>query len=131
MNMWKLISDSLIKVLREFGPIGVLTYVAGLVSLGGLFVGDFKSKILFGVIGIALFILAWKLSCFRMNIQLVRESNLVKMVMESNDKLSEKLDKDRSNEQVISITQTIWQSQKDLVEMILDIDLDELRKKEK
>lgn len=119
--MWKSISNDLIRVLKEFGPIGVITYVAGLLSLGNLFFSnDLYRQILFGVIGLVLFILSWILAYFRMRIQKDRDEALIKMVSDSNQALADKVGGNCTNEQVISITQSIWQTQKDLIEKLLE-----------
>jgi F0F1-type ATP synthase membrane subunit a len=120
----ELISKSLIRVLKEFGVVGVLTYVAGLISLGNLFFGktDFETKILFGIIGLVLFILAWILIYFRMKIQKDREQALIEMVTKTNEKLADKVGGNCTNEQIVSITQSIWQTQEDLIETISDIE---------
>lgn len=130
--MWKIISDNLIKVLQEFGVIGVLTYVAGMISLWNLFSQDeLNQRILFGVIGLVMFIISSSIAYFRMKLHKERDEYLIKKVMESNSKLAERINNNFTNEQVVSITQTIWQSQKDLIESILDVDLDEVRNKKK
>lgn len=118
--MLNVISESLIKVFREFGFIGVITYVAGLVTLLSLlWVSDFERQILFGVIGIFLFILASFIAYFRIKAQKDREKALIEMVQNSSNRLAEKLNENIQRDQVVSITQTIWQNQKDLIETIL------------
>ena len=116
------ISESIIIVLKEFGVVGVLTYVAGLISLSNLFFikRDIESKIIFGVIGLVLFVLSWILAYFRMKIQKDRDEALVKMVSDSNRILANKVGGNCTNEQVIAITQSIWQTQKDLIEKLSD-----------
>ena len=128
--MWKIISNNLIKVLKEFGVIGVLTYIAGLISLWNLFSQDeLKQQILFGAIGLVMFIISSFIAYFRMKLHKERDEYLIKKVMESNSKLAEKINGNFTNEQIVSITQTIWQSQKDLIESILDVNLDDLRER--
>lgn len=118
--MWNVISESLIKVFREFGFIGVITYVAGLVTLLSLlWVNDFERQILFGIIGILLFILASFIAYFRIKAQKDREKALIEMGQNSSNRLAERLNENIQRDQVVSITQTIWQNQKDLIEAIL------------
>lgn len=119
-HLWEIISESLIKVLREFGVIGVITYVAGMVTLLSLlWISDFESQILFGTIGIVLFILASAIAYFRIKAQKDREKALIEMVQNSSNRLAERLNENIQKDQVVSITQTIWQNQKDLIEKIL------------
>lgn len=120
--MWKLISESLIKVLNEFGVVGVLTYVAGLISLRNLLFSekDFKNKLLFGAIGLVLFVLSWILTYLRMKIQRERERALIEMVTKTCVKLADTISTNYTNEQIVSITQSIWQTQKDLIEKIVE-----------
>lgn len=115
------ISNSLIQVMREFGPIGVITYVGGFIML---FIFPFRSElneqILFSFSGLFLLSLATYISYLRIKAQRDREKALIEMTQNSGNRLAEQLGKNMSNEQVVSITQTIWQNQKDLVEAVFE-----------
>ena len=55
-----------------------------------------------------------------MKIQKNRDEALIKMVSDSNKVLSYKIGVDSTNKQIVSITQSIWQTQKDLIEKLLE-----------
>jgi len=114
------IHDSLIKVLREFGVVGVITYVGGLVILVGFVVEkNFERQVLFGVVGLFLLVLSAFIAYFRLKIQKDRERALIEMTQNTGNRLAEQLGKNMNKEQVVSITQTIWQNQKDLISAIV------------
>ena len=72
------ISAILIKVFREFGLLGVITYAAGLISLGNfLWIDNFNKQILFGVIGVTLFALSTFIAYIRMRKQNERETRSI------------------------------------------------------
>lgn len=128
--MVKIISDSLIKVLKEFGVIGVITYAAGLISLGNFLWSDkFNEQILFGVIGVVLFGISGFIAAIRIRAQSYREKSLIEMVQNSSNRLAERLNENVQKDQAVSITQTIWQTQKDLIEAILkgEANIDKLK----
>lgn len=118
--MLKIISDALIKVLKEFGVIGVITYAAGLISLGNFLWNDkFNEQVLFGVIGVLLFGISGFIASIRIKAQSYREKSLIEMVQNSSNRLAERLNENVQKDQAVSITQTIWQTQKDLIKAIL------------
>lgn len=113
--MFKLISDSIIKVLREFGLLGVLAYVGGMIFvITLLFVDDFNKQILFGLLSLLLFILSTSIAYLRMKLQRDRDVALINQVGSTTKLLADKVGGNCTNEQVVSITQTIWQTYKDL-----------------
>lgn len=118
------ISESLIKVLREFGVVGLVTYVGGLVILFGFLQEgkDFNRQVLFGIVGLLLLFISTFIAYFRIKIQKDREQALIDMVKNTGNRLAEQVAKNLSNEQVVSITQTIWQNQKDLITTIIGSD---------
>lgn len=118
--MNNLISESLIKVLREFGVVGVATYVGGVILLTGfIFEVDFQKQIAYGIVGVLLIGMSIFIAYFRLKIQKDREKALIEMTQNSGNRLAEQLGKNLSKEQVVSITQTIWQNQKDLITAIV------------
>ncbi|HCU47613.1 TPA: hypothetical protein DIC39_00930 [Patescibacteria group bacterium] len=117
MSKW--FSDSLVKVMREFGLFGALTYVGGLISfINIIWVDSLERQILFGGIGLFLFTLSTYIVYFRMKVQLDRDVALIKQVGESTKILADKVGGNCTNEQVVSITQSIWQIHKDLGEKL-------------
>ena len=124
-NIKLAISDSLIKVLREFGIAGVVTYVGGLVILGGfLFEVNQQRQILFGVVGVLLLSLSVFIAYFRLKIQRDREQALIDMTKNSGNRLAEQLGKNLTKEQTEAIVQKIRQNQRDLMEKILGTSLE-------
>lgn len=116
-----LIQNSLIKVLREFGAVGLITYIGGLVILGGfLKEEEFQRQIVFGVVGVFLLFLSATIAYFRIKIQRDREQALIDMVKNTGNRLAEQVAKNLSNEQVAAIIQKIRQNQRDLIINILD-----------
>jgi len=118
-----LIQNSLVKVLREFGVVGVVTYLGGLVILlGFLQERDFDRQILFGVVGLILLITSTFIAYFRIKIQRDREQALIDMVKNTNNRLAEQVAKNLSERQVDAIIQKIRQNQRDLVQAIIGSD---------
>lgn len=123
-DLVKQIETNLIQVLREFGPVGLITYVGGLIILISFFLSnDFNKQVLFSITGIVLILLSVTILALRIQKQWLREKSLVDMVTFSSNRLAEKINENVQKEQVTSITQTIWQTQKDLIGRILKDDL--------
>lgn len=121
------ISDSLIKVLREFGIAGVVTYVGGLVILGGfMFETNQQRQTLLGVVGILLLSLSIFIAYFRLKIQRDREQALIDMTKNSGNRLAEQLGKNLTKEQTEAIVQKIRQNQRDLTDKILGVNIEKL-----
>lgn len=113
------IPNSLVGVLREFGIMGVVTYVGGAIMLFLFPVqNEFNRQLLYAISGLSLLFLASFISYIRIKAQRDREKSLIEMTQNTGNRLAEQLGKNMSNEQVVSITQTIWQNQKDLVTAI-------------
>lgn len=128
LNIKQIIDESLIRVFREFGIVGVVTYVGGIVILGGfLFEIDRLRQILFGLVGILLLSFSIFIAYFRLKIQRDREQALIDMTKNSNNRLAEQLGKNLTKAQVEIITQKIRQNQHDLIERILGKNLDKER----
>ena len=115
------IHQGLIKVLREFGIVGLVTYVGGVVILFGFLQekNDFNRQILLGIVGLILLIISTFIAYFRIKIQRDREQALIDMTKNIGNRLAEQLGKNMSKEQVETITQKIRQNQRDLIEAIL------------
>lgn len=121
------IIESLIKVFREFGVAGVVTYVGGLVILGGfLFEVNQQRQLLFAVVGVLLLSLSVFIAYFRLKIQRDREQALIDMTKNSGNRLAEQLGKNLTKEQVEAIVQKIRQNQRDLMDRILGKNLEKL-----
>lgn len=120
------LSESLIKVLREFGVVGLVTYVGGLVILLGFLQEgkDFNRQVLFGVVGLLLLFISTFIAYFRLKIQRDREQALIDMTKNSGNRLAEQLGKDLTKEQREAIVQKIRQNQRDLMEKILGTSLE-------
>lgn len=118
--MWNYISESLERVLKEFGVVGVITYVGGLILLVGFTnEEDLQKQILLGVVGVMLLVLSTYIAYFRLKVQMEREKALIKMAESTCNKLAEQLGGTLSNEQVSGITQKIRQTQRDLINAIV------------
>ena len=116
------IGNSLIEVLREFGAAGLVTYVGGFILLIYFpFIHELNSQLLFGFVGLFLLSLASFIAYFRIKAQRDREKALIEMVQNTGNRLAEQLGKNMTKEQVVSITQTIWQNQRDAFYTILGI----------
>lgn len=112
--------EILMKVLREFGVVGVITYAGGLVVLTGfLLEKDLTRQMVLGIAGLILLMLSAFIAYFRLKIQKDREGALIEMAQNTGNRLAEQLGKGLNKEQVVSITQTIWQNQKDLINAIV------------
>ncbi|MBU1117552.1 hypothetical protein KKD37_01155 [Patescibacteria group bacterium] len=115
-------SESLIKVLREFGIAGLVTYVGSLVILWG-FMRELNQQrqILLGVVGVLLLSLSISIAYFRLKIQRDREQALIDMVKNSSNRLAEQIGKDLTKEQVEAVAQKIRQNQRDITQAVLGI----------
>ncbi len=121
ITMQNAVSASLIKVLKEYGVVGVVTYIGGIILLIGFITEqNIQRQILLGVVGMILLSLSIFIAYFRLKIQKDREKALIEMAQNTGNRLAEQLGKNLSKEQVVSITQTIWQNQKDLITAIVD-----------
>jgi len=136
MNLKKIVKflyeETLIRVLREFGSISVITYVGGTILLFTIPNKTIiEEQIFWGSVGFGLLFLSFLIARFRMKMQWDKERALIEMNKEICNRLAEQLGKELSNEQVVSITQNIWQNCKDLISAIMlnDINIKETIKK--
>ncbi|MFH1407506.1 MAG: hypothetical protein ABIG91_00490 [Patescibacteria group bacterium] len=114
------IIESLIKVFREFGVVGVVTFVGGSVILGSfIFESNQQRQLLLGVVGVLLLSLSIFVAYFRLKIQHDREQSLIDMTKNSGNRLAEQLGKNLPKDQVEAILQKIRQIQRDLMDKIL------------
>lgn len=115
------IEKSIIKVLREFGPVGLVTYVGAVILLCGFFFEqNIHRQLLLGSVGLILLFCAIFIAYFRLKIQKDREKALIQMAESTCNRLAEQLGKNLSNEQVFGIIQKIRQTQKDLISSIME-----------
>lgn len=115
------LSNSLIKVLREFGVVGLVTYVGGLILLGGFFwEKDLQRQIILGLTGVILLSLSIFIAYFRLKIQKDREKALISMAESTCNRLAEQLGGNLTDKQVFGIIQKIRQTQKDLINAVAD-----------
>jgi hypothetical protein len=120
INMKNNISGSLIGVLREFGPVGLVTYVGGLILLGGFFrERELVRQITLGLVGLILLSLSIFISYFRLKIQKDREKALIAMEESTCNRLAEQLGKGLTDKQIFGIIQKIRQTQRDLITSIV------------
>jgi len=120
MDIKNVISDSIIKVLREFGIVGVVTYTGGVIILGGfLLEGNQQRQLILGLVGLILLSLSIFIAYFRLKIRRDREQALIDMTKNSCNRLAEQLGKNLTKEQVETITQKIRQNQRDITSAIL------------
>jgi len=111
----------LIKVLREFGVVGLITYIGGLVILGGFLTEEnLNRQIVFGIVGFFLLLLSTIIAYFRIKIQRDREQALIDMVKNTCNRLAEQVAKNLSEKQVNAIIQKIRQIQRDLIMRIIN-----------
>ncbi len=110
--------SSVINLLREFGIVGVLTYLGGLIMFY-LFIqqGEFNKQVLYGILGFMLLFLASFISHFRIKVRRDREKFLIEMVKDSCNRLAEQLGK-VPPAQIDGTIQKIRQIQRDLIETI-------------
>ena len=94
--------------------------IGGLVIVFGVFKEqNFQKQILFSALGFSILSLSAVIAYFRIKAQRDREQALIDMVKNTGNRLAEQVAKNLTNEQVVSISQTIWQNQKDLIATIL------------
>lgn len=112
--------NNLTKVLREFGIVGLVTYVGGLILLTTfIWERNFQRQVLFGVVGVILLSLSIFIAYFRLKIQKDREKALINMAESTCNRLAEQLGKNMTNEAIFGIIQKIRQTQKDLISSIV------------
>lgn len=108
--------DSLIGVLREFGIMGVVTYVGGAIMLFVFPVqSDFGKQVLYAVSGLFLLLLATLISYSRIKAQSLKDKAMIEMTQNACNRLAEQLGKNLTEKQVDGITQKIRQLQRDLL----------------
>lgn len=111
---------SLTKVLREFGVVGVSTYIGGIILLTAFIIErDIYRQIIFGVVGLILITLSIFIAFFRLKIQKDREKALITMAESTCNRLAEQLGKNMTENQVAAITQKIRQTQSDLITSVV------------
>ncbi len=111
--------NSLIGIFREFGIIGVATYIGGAIMLYFFPAqGDFGKQVLFAVSGISLLFLATFISYSRIKTQREREKSVIEMVQNANNRLAEQIGKGLTDKQIEAIIQKIRQNQRDLLTTI-------------
>lgn len=115
------VESSLIEVLREFGPVGVSTFIGGLILLTKFANENLLNRqILFGLLGLILISLSVYIAYFRLKIQKDREKAYIMMAESTCNRLAEQLSKNMNDHQVDAIIQKIRQTQKDLIESVND-----------
>jgi len=108
--------DSLIGVLREFGIMGVVTYVGGAIMLFVFpFQGDFGKQVLYAISGLFLLFLATLISYSRIRAQSMKDKAMIEMTQNACNRLAEQLGKNLPDKQVDGISQKIRQLQGDLM----------------
>lgn len=113
------LGNGLVDVLREFGIVGVTTYIGGIIMLYHFpKQGAFDKQVLYAISGIALLFLAALISYSRIKAQSAREKALIEMTQNTNNRLAEQLAKGMTNEQVAAIIQKIRQNQRDMLTAI-------------
>jgi hypothetical protein len=113
--------DIIIDIFREFGFVGVVTYVGGAIMLYHFpKQDDFNRQVLYAISGLALLTLATFISYFRIKAQREREKSLIEMVQNTGNRLAEQLGKNMTEQQVASIIQKIRQNQRDLFTAIFN-----------
>lgn len=118
--MNEIVGTSLLRVLKEFGIVGVVTYIGGLILLSGfIWEKDFQRQILLGVVGVMLLSLSIFIAYFRLKIQKDREKALIEMEGDTCNRLAEQLGKGLSDKQIFAIIQKIRQTQNDLLKAII------------
>lgn len=116
-----IINKSIVKVLREFGPVGLVTYVGSALLLGGFFFEhDIQRQIVLGIAGLVLLFCSIFIAYFRLKIQKDRERALIQMAESTCNRMAEQLGKSLTNEQVFAIIQKIRQTQMDLIVSVVD-----------
>jgi hypothetical protein len=117
------ISANLMRVLKEFGVVGVVTYIGGLILLIW-FVQEqnFQKQILLGIVGLILLSLSVFIAYFRLKIQKDREKALIEMEGGTCNRLAEQLGKGLNDKQIFAIIQKIRQTQNDLLKTIVGND---------
>lgn len=108
--------DSLIGVLREFGIMGVVTYVGGVIMLFVFpFQSDFGKQVLYAISGLFLLLLATLISYSRIRAQSMKDKTMIEMTQNACNRLAEQLGKNLTEKQVDNISQKIRQLQRDLL----------------
>jgi len=117
--------SSLAQILREFGIMGYIAYIGGLILLTFFpFQGELSKQILFSLSGLFLLTLATLITYHRISAQRAREKSLIEMTQNANNRLAEQLGKGLTEKQVEFIGQKIRQNQRDLFATISNQKLD-------
>lgn len=114
------ISVSIIKVMKEFGIVGVVTYVGGIILLVEFIrEQNLERQITLGIVGVLLLTLSIFIAYFRLKIQKDRERALINMAESTCNRLAEQLGKNLTDVSIAAIVQKIRQTQKDLISTIV------------
>jgi hypothetical protein len=110
------LSETIIRVLRDFGVVGLSAYIGGLLLLTKfVFEGDILRQIIYGIAGLVLIGLSIYIAYVRLTIQKEREKALISMAESTCNRLAEQVAKNLNDHQVDAIIQKIRQTQRDLI----------------
>lgn len=112
----------LTEVLREFGIMGFIAYIGGVILIFLFPIqSDFGKQVLFSVTGLFLLLLATLISYSRIITQSVKDKAMIEMTQNACNRLAEQLGKGLTERQVNGITQKIRQLQRDLLSVVFHI----------
>lgn len=115
-----LIGASIIKVMKEFGIVGVVTYVGGIILLVEFIrEQDLERQKILGIVGVLLLALSIFIAYFRLKIKKDREGALIKMAESTCNRLAEQIGKNLTEKSIETIAQKIRQTQRDLISAIV------------
>lgn len=108
--------DTILDIFREFGLLGVITYIGGILLLYYFpKQEEFSEQALYAVSGMCLLSLATLIYNFRIKAQREREKSLIEMVQATCNRLAEQIGKKMPDKQVFGVIQKIRQVQRDLI----------------
>lgn len=113
--------EILIDIFREFGLLGVVTYLGGVIML--YFFprqNEFNLQVLYAISGLILLALATIILYIRIKAQREREKTLIEMGQNSCNRLAEQVAKGLPDKQVDTITQKIRQIHRDIFTAVFD-----------
>lgn len=110
------------KALNDFGILGLISYIGAIVLIVVVYKKtNFNEQLIFGGIGLILLLFSGWVNYLKNKQETRKVLAFIDCSKHTAVTLASKLD-NKDKEQTVSITQTIWQNQKDLAEIVFNKD---------
>ena len=114
-NMKDYLLNILLKILNRHGILGLISFVGGFIIIAFVRNSEIKKQIIVLIIGSILLIYSGIIYWSNCRYEYKKDRDIIFRLREISVSLAHKLDREMSNEQIVSITQTIADTQKELI----------------